>query len=138
MPFSVVDATVSRLPKNYTSNPKTIGQHLLKLRIDLKLTQGAAAKRIGVSQTTIGQWERDLATPDVAHMKNVIDFIGYYPFDEPSTLAERIKKYRYISGLSLEEFGELVDADGATVWTWENERYEPLYVTRKRIEALLE
>jgi transcriptional regulator with XRE-family HTH domain len=137
LPFSTLDATVSRLPKNYTKTPKTIGEHLLKLRVDLKLTQKAVAEKIGVSQSTVGQWEKDNATPEISHMKNVIDFIGYYPLEEPNTLAERIQKYRYIHGLSLEEFGALVDADGATVWTWENERYEPLYITRKKIEGLV-
>ena len=137
MPFSTLDKTLSRLPKDYPDQPQTIGEHIAKRRIDLKLTKVAVAKRIGVSPSIITGWEKGTCNPDVAHMKNVIDFIGYYPLEEPKTFGEQVKKYRYIHGLSLEEFGQLVDADGATVWTWENGKYEPLYKTRERIRVLL-
>ena len=68
----------------------TIGEHLLKRRIDLKLTKADVAKQIGVSPSTIADWENGTIKPDLAHMKNVIEFIGYYHFDEPKTFGEMI------------------------------------------------
>ena len=63
--------------------------------------------------------------------------LGYYPFDEPKTLGEKIKKYRYIHGLSLEEFGQLVNASGPTVWTWENGKYTASDGTINHIEEII-
>jgi DNA-binding XRE family transcriptional regulator len=60
LPLSALDVNISRLPQNYTKTPKTIGEHLLKLRIDLKLTKKAIAERIGVTPPTYGQWENEV------------------------------------------------------------------------------
>jgi hypothetical protein len=57
---------------------------------------------------------------DMRSTKKVIGFLGYYPLGELKTLGERIKKYRNVKGLTLEEFGVLVGTDDTTVWTWEN------------------
>ena len=137
LPFSQLNVSVSRLPKGYTRKPNSIAEHLMKLRFDLKLTQKAVAEQIGVTQAMVCNWERGFCEPGIGHMKNVIDFIGYYPSGEPTTLGERIKKYRFIHGLSLAEFGALVDACEATVWFWENGKNEPMFATRNRIENLV-
>ena len=137
LPFSTLDKTHSRRAKAYPKEPITIGEHLLKRRIDLKLTKVAVAKQIGVSPSMIACWEDGLCKPEAANMKNVIDFIGYYPLEEPKNLGEKIKKYRYIHGLNLEEFGQLVNVDGATVWSWENGKYVPLDMTLKKIELMV-
>jgi transcriptional regulator with XRE-family HTH domain len=138
LPFSTLDKTLSRLPKGYPNQPKTIGEHLLKRRIDLKLTKVAVAKHIKVSACMIAVWEKGVCNPEAANMKNVIEFLGYYPLNDPKTLGDRIKKYRYMNGLNLEEFGQMVEADGATVWTWENGKYAPLEGTIKKIEGLIQ
>jgi DNA-binding XRE family transcriptional regulator len=126
-----------RTSKEYPANPETIGQHLLKVRIDRKLSRMAVAVEIGVNPTTIAMWERKKAMPEVMQMKGIIAFLGYDPLPEPMTLAERIRKYRNVNGLTLEEFGKLLSVDGATVWTWENERYVPLAETKGKIQDLI-
>jgi transcriptional regulator with XRE-family HTH domain len=137
LPFSTLDKSISRLPKQYKQTPETIGQHLLKVRIDRNLTKKAVAAQIGVSSSTIGTWEQDKGKPEATHMKGVISFLGYYPLPEPTTLAGRILKYRHVHGLTLEEFGKLLSADGATVWTWENAVYTPFDETIRKIEELI-
>jgi len=41
------------LPKGYPINPKTIGEHIRKKRMDLRLMQKEVAKIIGVTESTI-------------------------------------------------------------------------------------
>ena len=46
------------LPKNeYPANPKTIGEHIRKRRMDLGLEQKEVARIIGVTESTIWNWE---------------------------------------------------------------------------------
>jgi len=79
LPFSDHKKTISTKPKGYTEQPKTIGEHLLKKRIDLKLTKVAIAKMIGVKPGRIQDWESGRCGPVDEHLKSVIDFIGYNP-----------------------------------------------------------
>lgn len=92
---------------------------------------------MGISPSTIELWETNRSTPDVRSMKKIIEFIGCYPLAEPTTLSERIRKYRYVHGLSLEEFGQLLGVDGSTVWSWENGKYMPLLETIKIIQKVI-
>jgi len=128
---------VSRLPKGYTQTPTTVGQHLLKVRLDRQMTKTAVARHIGVSTTTIAMWEHGNGNPETTHMKGVICFLGYYPLPEPVTLSEQIRKYRHVHGLTLEGFGNLLDVSEATVWTWENERYTPAKAIVQKITDLI-
>jgi transcriptional regulator with XRE-family HTH domain len=145
LPFSSVDAQLIRTSGKrktkekvqYTGEPKTLGQHLYKRRTDLQLTKKSVADSFIVSTMTLSSWERDAFFPDVRHMKNVIEFLGYYPFDEPKTWQERIKKYRQVHGLTLEQFGEFIGVSMPTVWTWENGKYVPSENIRRVVENLI-
>ncbi len=137
MPFSTLDNSISRLPKGYKQTPQTIGEHLLKVRIDRNLSKKVVADQIGVSPSTIAAWEQEKGKPKVRQMKSLIAFLGFYPLPEPTTLGERIRKYRHVHGLILEELGTLLGFDGATVWTWENGTYAPLSETVHKIEEFL-
>jgi len=97
----------------------------------------AVAKQIGVAISTFTAWEQDKFIPEATHMKGIIAFFGYYPFPEPVTLPERIRKYRNVHGLTLEQFGDLLDVSEATVWTWENEKYTPAEITVRKINDLI-
>jgi len=110
---------------------------LRKIRIDRHLTKKAVAAEIGVTHATLTAWEKDCHMPEVIQMKNVIAFLGFYPLPEAKTLPEQIRKYRNVDGLTLEEFGKLLLVDGATVWTWENEKYTPAENTVRKIVYLL-
>lgn len=123
MPFSTLDKTIPRLPNNYPSKPKTIGEYLLKVRIDSNLSKKALVKQIGVSSASVVWWEQEKGKPEVRQMKGIIAFLGFYPLPEPTNLTEHIRKYRYVNGLTLEEFGKLLAVDGVTVWTWENRKH---------------
>jgi DNA-binding XRE family transcriptional regulator len=58
--------TVSKpLGKKYPTNPQTIGQQLLKRRMDLRLLQKDAAEILQVTEQCIMLWETDQYAPQI-------------------------------------------------------------------------
>jgi DNA-binding transcriptional regulator YiaG len=66
-------------PKGYPLEPKTIGDHIKKRRLDLKLFQRQVAEQLGVDETTIHNWERNFNSPDRRFVPKIIQFLGYTP-----------------------------------------------------------
>jgi len=58
---------------------KTLGGHLLRRRLVLKLIQRDVAKQIGVNVASIVNWENNLSKPKVHYMPAIILFLGYDP-----------------------------------------------------------
>lgn len=113
--------------QGYPVEPKTIGEHLRKRRMDLGLYQAEVARRFKVSEDSITYWENGRNEPQVRYYPQVIGFLGYYPFDhETDTLGGKIKRYRYERGLSYRKLAKLFDADPATVVEWERNTRIPL------------
>jgi DNA-binding transcriptional regulator YiaG len=54
-----------------------VGEHLLKRRRDLGLTQGQAAKALSVKVGTITTWEKNRQEPCGDHLAAIIRFLGY-------------------------------------------------------------
>ena len=59
--------------------PKTIGEHLKKRRLDLGLDQDQTASQMGVTWNTISNWERGVYRPSKKPMPNIITFLGFDP-----------------------------------------------------------
>lgn len=55
---------------------ETIGQRILKLRKSAKKTQGALGRAIGVSDVTVGYWEKDVNKPGRDGLKALAAFFG--------------------------------------------------------------
>jgi len=73
---------------------------------------------IGVSRSTLQDWELGNLQPFIHHIPKIIAFLGYYPFNhETESLGGKIRKYRNMHGLTLKAFGKLVGAAGCTVST---------------------
>ncbi len=54
-----LEIVVNRLDFNpkYPKNPKTFGEMIRKKRMDMRLTMREIAERLGVSETTVYNWE---------------------------------------------------------------------------------
>ncbi len=65
-------------PKGYPISPVTIGDHLRKKRLDLGLTQEAAGKLLGVTESTVWNWEHG-TPPKLKHHFKITQFMGYSP-----------------------------------------------------------
>lgn len=106
--------------------------------MDLKLLQSDVAKIFLVSVDCVTYWENHRSEPQIKHFPKIIKFLGYCPIEfDKSTLAGRIKAYRWINGLSISRFGKMVGVDGSTVIDWEKEGRTPKQETLKKLEVLL-
>ncbi|MEN6383817.1 MAG: helix-turn-helix transcriptional regulator [Phycisphaerales bacterium] len=59
----------------------TLGDHILKKRLDLRLEQKQVAKIIGTDKCSIANWEHNRSEPRTRYLPKIIDFLGYTPKD---------------------------------------------------------
>ena len=125
-------------PKNYPTDPQTIGEQLLKRRLDLHLFQKDVAKVLGVTEECVMLWENGHNVPQIQHAPKIIRFLGFNPyFVIGNSLGARVKNYRIEHGLSHKKLGKILDMDGGTISRWETGVFIPDTKTQKRLEELL-
>lgn len=131
--------TIKRLPsKKYSTDPQTIGQQLLKRRLDLRLLQKDEAKQLGVTTDCIHLWEKGNSTPQIQHAPKIIEFLGFNPYSVKSkSLGGQIKNYRLSHGLSHKKLGKILGVDASTVGSWENGKFLLGQPTLNQLEELL-
>ena len=105
----------------YPIEPKTIGEHLKKRRLDLGLKQKEVAAHLGIHLTTLQLWERGVGDPGVKPLPGIIRFLGYVPFNCESTPGGRIVFLRRCSGLTQEQLATRLDCNPGTLWRWERD-----------------
>jgi len=136
------DVTLSAkkpLSEVYPKTPETIGDHLRKKRLDLKLFQKNVAMTIGVDTLTVCNWENNLTTSRLRLLPKVFAFLGYNPVEiKGSTLVERIKQYRIQKGLSLRKLARELDIDPGTLARWERNVEFPRAALKIRVNGFLE
>jgi len=117
---------------------KTLGDHLRKKHLDLKLLQKDVAQRLGVDETTIHNWETGHTTPALPVMPRLIEFLGYIPFEiSAKSLGEKIKVYRRIHGLSRKELAKRLKIDSSTIRRWERRKGSPSKELLERLKRLI-
>ncbi len=132
------DVTLSAkkpLPESYPQTLNTIGDHLRKKRLDLKLLQKDVASIIGVDTNSITNWENNRTTPRLYLLPKIIEFLGFNPLQSNATgLGERIKQYRIQKGLSLRRLAKEMGVDPGTLARWEKNKRK----SNRRLKRLLE
>jgi DNA-binding XRE family transcriptional regulator len=103
------------LNKGYPSELITIGDHIRKKRLDRGLQQNQVALLICVDKTTIMNWERGHREPAIWNLPAIIEFLGYVPFELGESLAERLRAYRRIHGISRRKLAGMRRVDEATL-----------------------
>jgi transcriptional regulator with XRE-family HTH domain len=96
-----------------TGAPVTVGDHIRKRRLELRLLQREAAERIGVTACSVFNWENGVSTPDFRKLPAIIAFLGYNPVPEPTEEAERREWWRRSMGLSQKEAAGRLGGVGA-------------------------
>jgi transcriptional regulator with XRE-family HTH domain len=119
-PFCHVTLRGRKPRPGYPEEPKTLGEHLRKRRVDLGLRQKDAAERLGANPKTYENWEQEKYEPEFRFLPAIIEFLGYDPTPEPSTLRERIRAARHRQGISQEELARRLGIDPSTVTAWES------------------
>jgi DNA-binding transcriptional regulator YiaG len=80
--------------------PNTIGAHLRRRRLQLKIFQREAARRLGVSMRTLSRWECDKVYPTWPFQPRIVDYLGYDPFTDPALGRPRGNERRDVAFLS--------------------------------------
>lgn len=106
-------------PKETDFEPKTLGDHLLRRRLALGLSQRQAATRAGVSPNTVLNWEKDHTKPPIESMPSILQFLGYDPFPKSQSLPERLLAKRRQMGWSIKEAALRLGIDSSTWQAWE-------------------
>ncbi len=108
--------TKKPVSKAYPASLKTIGDHIRKRRLDLKLTQKQVAEKLGVDEASVWNWEMGKTEPLVRQVPPVILFLGYDPFAfDGKSLADELRRYRVTHGLTRKELARQIRIDPATL-----------------------
>lgn len=108
------------IPKPYDFDPKTLGEHVLKRRLFLKLSQPQLAKLLDVSPETILNWELSYRKPSINHIGKLIQFLGYDPaLSSPSSIAELLLTKRRELGWTQKVAAKNLGVDPCTWSSWE-------------------
>ena len=106
-------------PKETDFEPQTLGEHVRKRRLELRVTQKQAAERLGVNPWTVLNWEKDHTEPLIESIPAIIRFLGYDPFPEPKNIPERLLARRRAMGWSIKEAARQLGVDAGTWGAWE-------------------
>ncbi len=118
--------TQKPLQSAYPRTLKTLGDHLRKRRLDLKLLQKEVAQKLSVCVPSIYSWENNLAKPAIKFIPKIIEFLGYVPFDtKAKSIGEKIVAYRHLLGLSQKKLACHLDIDPCTLSKWERNKRRP-------------
>jgi transcriptional regulator with XRE-family HTH domain len=120
----------------YPAELKTLGDHLRKRRLDLGLLQREVAANIGSDTTSVTNWEKGRAEPEIRFLPAIWGFLGYDPRPKPTTIGERLVAYRLGRGWARPRLARELGIDPSTLARWERGARLPFGVYCARIEAL--
>ncbi|MEM8556916.1 MAG: helix-turn-helix domain-containing protein [Bacteroidota bacterium] len=97
-----------------------LGDHIRARRMNLSLYQTELAKRLGVHQMTVVNWELHGTLP-LAHVwTELVEFLGYYP-GSVATLGDRLLGMRLCRGLTQRELADELGIHYSTI-CWRERR----------------
>jgi transcriptional regulator with XRE-family HTH domain len=104
-----------------------------KRRLDLGLLQAEVAAEIGVTESTVWNWEHG-REPELIHIPAVLDFFGYVPWACPDDPIGRLAYFKK----SLHRLGPVIRRDPEQLADWLTGRHEPIERNRRMIVEFLE
>jgi transcriptional regulator with XRE-family HTH domain len=122
--------------RGYPEFPITVGEHIRKKRMDLGLLQREVAEIIGVTESSIWNWEHG-TEPELHYNPNIIRFLGYIPFDCPDDTVGRLAWYKRANGLTLNELGQQMQRHPDQLQEWLSATRIPFRKSQDRIEQFL-
>jgi transcriptional regulator with XRE-family HTH domain len=122
------------LPRSHKLSPRsripdkleTIGDHLLRRRLMLKLLQRQVAEKLGVEKSSVANWEANRTKPSLEYMPAIIRFLGYNPVPPGNAWAERLVQCRTALGITQKEAASQIGVDACTLARWERGEREPI------------
>jgi transcriptional regulator with XRE-family HTH domain len=139
--------------------PTTIGGHLRRRRLQLKILQSQAAAKLGVSTVTMSRWEPDAVYPTWHFQPRIAAYLGYHPFTDPALGSPKGNETKFVAFLSSEaaenlgerivaacikarktrkEFARKLGLSPKTVRNWQTGRRRPSSALLRRISKLID
>ena len=138
MPFCRVSLKAKKqLSNQYPKALLTVGDHLRKKRLDLRLLQREVALLLGSTECSVYYWETSRTAPTLTHLPAIVKFLGYCPYDPAWGPGETLAMARKYRGISQEAMARLVGVDPGTLARWERHEGRPLRLCRKRLGDVL-
>ncbi len=106
-------------------------------RLGLALRQHDVALRLGVTNFTIINWERNVSDPPVKFWPRIMDFLGYCPYQEARTLGDLLRLHRTHQGLSHRDLARLLGVEAGSVSRWETGERRPRGKWLKAVQDFL-
>jgi transcriptional regulator with XRE-family HTH domain len=136
-PFCSFTLTAQKPPK-IPQNPKTLGDHIKKRRLEQGLYQADVARILGVTECTITNWEKNRSNPTLRPISKIIEFLGYAPKVEiAQTLGRRIVQCRKLRGINQETMARQLGVDPTTLGKWERDESQPEGKLLNRVESFM-
>jgi len=108
--------------------------------LDLGIQKKHLARKLGVDETTIHNWEDKGVTPTIRFIPSIIEFLGYDPNhngDVVLSIAERLKSKRTKLGLSRRRLAALLGMDESSLAGWERREHRPTHTSLIKVERFL-
>ncbi|MGD0589996.1 MAG: helix-turn-helix transcriptional regulator [Bacteroidota bacterium] len=126
-------------PTKIPQNPQTWGEHIKKRRLELGLFQSQVAKILGVTESTITNWEKHRSEPMLWVIPKVIEFLGCVPdLQSTQSFGQRIRAYRYLHGITQKELAKQIGIDPATLSRLERDQGNIFSSTMAKIKLFLQ
>jgi transcriptional regulator with XRE-family HTH domain len=105
-------------------------------RLELGLYQKDVAAKIGVTTSSIWNWEhrRDI---DLRFIPRVLEFLGYNPIPCPEDLVSKLSWYKQVNGLTLEQLGAEMNRDPEQLTDWLSGQHKPCRRNREIVKRFL-
>lgn len=137
MPFCSLTLTAKK-PSKMPQYPRTIGNHIMKRRLGLGLTQLQLAAILSVAECTVTNWEINRTRPQLRLMPKVLQFLGYEPCPvQAESLGERLLQYRKRRGISQRQLAIRMGIDPTTLSRVERRRENFSVSTNSKISNFL-
>ena len=123
---------------DYLEDPKTLGEHLRKARIQRSLSQPQVAQILGTDAETILNWEKNRCTATPKWAKKIIEFLGCLPFEwKDKDLKTQVKYARIMAGQNQKQMGIEIKVDPSTIYKILLGKSTPLPETIEKIQSYI-
>ena len=139
-------------------DPTTLGGHLRKRRLQLKIFQAEAARKLRVSNRTLSLWECDRLYPGWSYWPRIVTYLNHDPFIDstlgrpkgnetkgvaflssqpPTTIGQKIAKRRLELKKNRTQCAKELGISVKTLWGWENGQHKISRLFQERIKRFI-
>ena len=134
------------LPQSYSTGrlvriptvPQTVGDHIRKKRLGLKMHQREVADELGVDKTSVFNWEANTSAPEIRYMPAIIRFLGYNPRPAAKGWRERLVWHRTTLGITQKAASRRIGVGQGTLAKWERGERGPQGRFLDRVKRFLD